>query len=282
MPVDIGDFYPIRVETRAEPDPGQDEGDLTDTGSVTVTITDLTTGLAGTPTPMTRTSVGTYDYDAPCPVAGLFRWDAIAVGTIEGAWGDVFTVTDSAGVFISVDEALLHMRATDTITEPDQLEQLRWLCQVSCDAVERASGRTMARRTITEPYDGGRDHIRLRKGPILSVTSVTENGIVVPPTGWVLDQRHDRLYRGTTFGSWCWEPGLLNVVPTIVAGYTVVPLIARHVGLRGIARMWQSSQQMPMQYIDDEQANEVVVTTVTNLGPLEMQAWMSLQKVRQA
>lgn len=247
----------------------------------TITLPDGSTTTATIQNP----STGIYTVDYLTVQAGFHDVLVSATGGVLGSmvkrWKDSFTA-EEARLIVSVDQTVAHLRGQDTITEPEQLEQLRWLIQVATDAVERASGRTMVRRTITEPYDGGRDHIRLRRGPILSVTSVTENGILVPASGWVLDQRHDRLYRGTTLGTWCWEPGLLNVVPTLVAGYTVSPLIARQVALRGIARMWQSSQQMPMQYIDDDQANEVVVTTVTNLGPLEMQAWLSLKKVKQA
>jgi hypothetical protein len=288
MPTEVGSLYPITVQTRAaSTTPGQD-GALTDTGSVTITIINQATGLvvAG-PTAMAHASTGTYTYDYLTTVAGPFRWEASAAGAIEGEFGDVFQVDDGSGSFISVTEAVAQLRAAGTITTVDDLDQLQFLCQIACDAVERDIGRVIARRTITDYFDGGGSELRLRKIPLrpadggqMTVASVTENGIaLVEGIGFVVRRNTWRLVRGNYLAPFEWWPAVENVVVTYTISCTRVPLIARKVALNGVQRMWQGSQQLPVPYSDDISGDQAIGSAVAGtLTPLELTAYRSLGK----
>lgn len=278
MIVDLGESWSSPTYEVRDPD------DVPTAATVTAVIT-LPDGTLATPTPV-NPALGDYTVDYLSAQPGLHQVLVSATGGMLGnlvrRWQDTFTV-EAARTMVSVEQALQHLRGTNTITEADELEQLRWLVVVATDAVERACSRTMVRRTLVEQYDGGRDHVRLRKGPVQSITSVTEHGQPVPSTDWLLDTRHDRLYRGSTYGTYCWSAGILNVAVTYVAGYTTPPVIARKVCLNGIQRMWQQSQQAPMPYLDDNAADAAIATTVSaTLTPLEMAAWKSLNRQLQA
>jgi hypothetical protein len=288
MTTDIGDLYPIRVLIRDVPADPDDEGALTDTGSVTITVTNLVTGaIAAGPTAMTHTAVGTYDYDFLIPSGALFEWVAVAAGAIVGVSSDVFVAdTEPSSAFISSDEGLRNLRATSTITGTIDLEQLRWLVRVACDAIERDLGRLIGRHTVSDTFDGEGSEIRLRKVPprptdggSITVTSITENGIVVPITGYLIRRNGWRLVRGTSLARIDWQCGIENIAVTYTTICNPIPLIVRQVALNTLSRMWQNTQQSPMPYSDDISAEQALGTVVAGLTAYDLRAYRSLGKV---
>lgn len=93
--------------------------------------------------------------------------------------------------------------------------------------IEREVGTSFIGRTRTETYDGSATDgygIILREPFVISVTSVTENGITVTPVPLVINDagilvKYDA---GATTAS-AWLRGSRNIVVTYVGGYSATP-----------------------------------------------------------
>lgn len=246
------------------------------TAALTITLPDGTTATPTVTNPPTVT--GQYTYDYVTSVLGQS-------GRYTGQW--LFTMStgkttsyvesfDVGGALITVDEALAHLGANGIIVNPDELDQLQWLCFVATDAVERDLGRVLVRRTVVETYDGGDWCINLRSTPVISIVSVIDSGTAIASTGYVLDAAHGILYRGTTLSPLWFMWGRQNIVVTSVAGPTDPPRIARKVALNAVQGMWQESQQASHPALA-EFAEQAVYAAQGALTPIEQSAYLSLQ-----
>jgi hypothetical protein len=151
---------------------------------------------------------------------------------------------------------------------------------VATEAVELDLDRVMVRRPIIgELHAGGDSSIRLRRTPVISVTSVTEDGVLLGATDWLLhaEPRLGIVYRGTSNVWGRYSYGRSSVSVNYVAGYVSPPRIARKVALNGVQRMWQTSQQASHPLLDEGTADEAVAAAVGVLTPLEMAAYNTLR-----
>jgi hypothetical protein len=207
--------------------------------------------------------------------AGLHsvHWATTVPTTAED---DVFVAERLASTFVSVDEAVAHLRAGGVITSDADREQLQWLCFVASDAVERDLGRTIMRRTVTEVRDGGRDRLNLLSTPVISVTSVTESGTLLTASDYVINLSTGVLYRGSTISGFNFAWGRQNLTIVYVAGYVDPPRIVRKVALNGVQRAWQASQQAPHPALE-EFGPEAIAFAAGSLTPLELGAYNSLR-----
>ena len=238
---------------------------------LTVTLPD---GTTATPTVQT-TGTGKFYVDYLPTQAGRFvgTWMFGFTGGNTTSYVETFDVGAS---IVTVDEAVAHLRANGIITSADDLEQLQWLCLVATDAVERDLGIVIARRTIVERHDGGSWSIILRKGPVISITGVTQFGTAITDFG--VDD-YGILYRGSTYYStypFTW--GRQNIVVTYVAGYTDPPRIVRKVALNAVQGMWQESQQAAHPALADF-APDAVFAAAGALTRIEQAAYESLRSV---
>jgi hypothetical protein len=279
--IEPGDVVPLRL---AITDPAN--GSPVDAGTVTLEITDPTGAVvtltgASTPPVQHTAASGVYLVSWPVPaVYGTYRYRWIATGANAGVWPDVFTVESPEGVFVSTAEALAHLRATTVITRAADVEELRRLIRVACDAVERDLGRIIAPRTVTETYSGGGAAIVLARSPVIAITSVTDNGSTLTAgTDYTFDSRVGIIYRGGPQSPTRFTTGRGTVAVTYRAGYQQPPWIARQVALRGVQRMWQQSQQMPHPALDDLGADGQLFTPAGVLTPLEMAAYDKLRQL---
>jgi hypothetical protein len=271
MPIDLSDTTPRSINlTNAAGAPV----DADSTPTYAITLPDLTTG---TPPAVQQGATGEYYLGYPTVMAGLHRelWTAVVAG-VTIVIRRFFTVEDTASVpIIDTDDAITHLRASGIITTPSDLEQLRWLCQISSEAVELDLGLVLARRSITETFDGGQQYIRLTGQPLVSVTSVVENGVTLTAnTDYVADLALSVIRRGSAQSCWDFLWGNQNVTSTYVAGLATPPRVARKVALNGVQRMWQHSQQMPHPALDD--ASEFTIAAGV-LTPLELHAYNNLR-----
>jgi hypothetical protein len=283
--VDLGETYSFRLKVT---DSAGVVGAPGSAPTVVVTLPDNTTGSA-TVTPATT---GLYDVDLLTTIVGRYTWTATATGGVIGTatrkWAGTLDVEDPATLLIDTTDALNHLRASGTITTGADLEQLRWLCHVATDAVERDLGYVLVRRTITDTFDGeGRAEIQLRRVPpsvsdsgFLTVTSVTENGVTLTTNDYVLRRSNWSLRRGTSLGYYWrgWYPGTENITVVYTAGCTNPPPIARKVALNGVQRMWQASQQSPHPLLEDVSGDVGAFIAAGSLTPLEYGAYQALRQ----
>ena len=267
--IEIGDPVPLRLTTRnALKAP-------TDVTSVTLTITQPD-GTTVSPLVAHVAATGIYTASFTVTQLGMHTYRWVATDPVNGGtFVDEFTVDDGYVPFVSLSEQLNFMQATATITDPVELEELRGLIRVACEAVELDLGRYISPQTVTRSINGGGSTVVLR-GPVLSVASVVENGVtLVAGTGYVVDVASGILYRGSTQGVQCFASGLQNTVITYRAGELRPSAVARKVAKNGAARMWQG-RQMPHPALDDLGAEMVAPLGV--LTPLELAGYMKLKR----
>lgn len=90
--------------------------------------------------------------------------------------------------------------------------------------IEREVGTSFVARTVTdEVHDGGRGGIILRTPYVLSVTSVTEDGVAVTDDLRARDGVLRRFSGATSFTPNSWAGGYGNVSVTYQAGYSTKP-----------------------------------------------------------
>jgi hypothetical protein len=241
--VDPGDPIPFRADLYTDdPDAG---GVLTNAASVALTII-LPDGSTVTPSVTNPPAVtGKYRYDYQTTTASL-------TGEYTGSWA--FTNPNSAyresydigTSLVSVNEALRHLRAVGVIKGVVDLDELQWLCFVASNAVEADLDRVVAKRTVTETYDGNVQYLVLRSTPVISITSVLENGVSLDVASNVtLDRNSGILWRGLALNSTVFGWGRQNITVTYVAGMQQVPYFLRKVVLSTVQAMWRDSQQAP-------------------------------------
>lgn len=270
MPIDLGDSVTRSVAITNTSGVAAD-ADSTPTYAIT-----LPSGTAGISPAVQHGTAGDYYVVYPTTAAGLHQevWTAV-VGGVTIVIRRSFVVEETGSAFIDTDEALAHLRAQGLITTSPDLEQLRWLCQVASTAVEDDLGRAIARRSIVDTFDGGRFYVRLRTPPVLSLTTVVENGVTLTSTDYVLDTSLALLWRGTVTASRSWYPALQTVVVTYSAGMLVPPRVARKVALNLVERMWAQSQQAPHPAFDE--LSIPTVAPAASLTSVELAAYDRLR-----
>lgn len=163
--IDLGAVYQVAVDV------ADATGAPTDPGSADLTIT-LPDGTTVSPTVPTPTTTGQVRVDYVTSQAGRHVWRLVTSGPTT-AYADVFDVQPAApDSIVSLDEARaqLNMRPTETTDD----DELRGFVAAATRAVERALGRKVVRRTITDRFDlaGAVTQVLLRNVPVLSLTSV--------------------------------------------------------------------------------------------------------------
>lgn len=258
------------------------------TSSATVTATATVDGVTSAAT-ITNTGTGTYAIDYPTgsiegPVTIVVSATGGALASVVRRFEDTFTVVAPGGLLVSADDALNHLRARKVIAGAADVDQLRWLCLVATDAVARDLGRAVVREVVVEKHSGGDYHLRLRRTPVRSVTSVVESGVTLSggeDVDFTLDDNANTglLYRGSTTSTSRWACGRRNITVTYVAGYARAPHVLRKVALDVVERAWQTSQQAAHVLVDDVTADGAVFAAVGTLTAPERGAYESLRSV---
>lgn len=214
-----------------------------------VTLPTMVAGIAPT---VQNGGTGDYYVLYPVTMAGLHTETLTAViGGQTVTIRRIFNVESPGMGFVDTDEAITMLKGESIIVRPQDLEWLRWLCAVASDAVEGDLGRAIAPRIVTAVEDGGKTAILLGQAPIISVTSVVENGVTLAGTDYTADLDAGIIYRGGQQTARCWSVGRQNLTITYVAGYQVPPRVARQVAMTIVQRQWTSTRQMPHPAMDD-------------------------------
>lgn len=210
--IDLGDTYTLTAEARDA------AGNLANATTAALTIT-LPDGTTVTPTPANPPAVtGQYAHPLVTTMAGrhVARW-VFTGGVPDQAWTDAFEVAPQASLaLVSLAEVKKHLNIAATNTAHD--DELRGFIASVTDVVEDIVG-VVARRSFTETYSGRRQRaILLRRRPVVSVTSVVEDGVAVAASDYSVTGAGvlTRLYGR-------WASGVDNVTVTQVAGRPSTP-----------------------------------------------------------
>jgi hypothetical protein len=208
MAYDLGDLVPLRINIK------DTAGVAANASAVTITVT-APDGTATT-TAITPTTTGTYDHTVTPASAGRYTYRWLATGTNASAHTGTFEVDDPADLpVISLDEAKAYLNVTSTSGD----DEIRGFILAATDIAERETGRQLRRRTYTENLSGGYRALTLSGYPILSVTSVVEDGVTLTAgTDYVADLTMSIVYRGTITAQRDWQNGRNNITVTYVSG----------------------------------------------------------------
>src|SRR6187549_2111061 len=272
MPIDIGDGT-LRSFSLTNAAGAAVDADTTPTYSIT-----LPTLAAGIAPAVQHGAVGDYYVVYPVTMAGLHTETLTAViggqtVTIRRVWN-----AEQPGMgFLDTDEVITFLKGEDIIVGSADLEWLRWLCAVASDAVEGDLGRPIAPRAITVTEDGGKSAILLTQTPVISVTSIVENGTTLTGTDYTADLTAGIIYRGGQQTLGCWGFGRQNVTLNLVVGYQVPPRVARQVAMTIVQRQWSSTRQMPHPAMDDVGA---ALEQIANTGRSPTEVYAAYRNLR--
>jgi hypothetical protein len=208
MAYDLGDPVALSIQVK------DSSGTLANATTVTLYVTapDGTTSSAT----ISPTSTGVYSHTYSPSGAGryLVRW--AATGTNASSYTDAFTVNDPADLsLLSLTDAKQYLNITSSSAD----EELRQFILEASDIAERLTSRQLRRKTYTEAYSVSGPYFSLRQQPVISVTTVTEDGVTLTAgTDYVLDTALGILYRGSTLSPLYWHAGQDNITVTYVAG----------------------------------------------------------------
>lgn len=230
---DIGDIVALGVIVT------DSAGTQVDTTPVTLTIT-LPDGTTVTPT-VANLSVGEYSVQYTPTQSGRHTYRWLAGGTYPGAHTGTFYVMSSVGAIVSLDETKAYLGIPVADTSDD--EELRHFIDVVSDFAETSLGWAARRQDAVTVRDGGSSGILLPTFPVLSVTSVTENGTTLSASDYALDAEAGLLTRlSSTYVPGTWAAGYRNIVVTYVAGQAVPPEWFRHGALVMVDHLWATQR----------------------------------------
>lgn len=232
MSVDLGGVVPLSITIK------DINGALADAGAVSLVVT-LPDGTSSGTLTSTHGTVGNYYYDYTAPQAGRYVVVWTATGSNAGVFTDIFHVRDPADlpvVSLSQVRGYLNIPATDTTTDSD----LQFFSDIATDVCE--GYRPLRRMTVTQTMDGGGTALRLFQTPVVSVSTVVENGVTLTGSQYVVDKSSGLIYKGTTSAQNAWATGVGNVSVTYVAGYSNIPAAGQAAVLEQIRHLWSTQR----------------------------------------
>lgn len=186
------------------------------TVATTVTLPDGTTASPSG----SYGATGTYTASYVPTQAGRHSWRMTFTGVVpDQAYGDVFNVWPLAGLgIVGLAETKEHLNIS--LIDATYDEELRRAIAGASAVVEGIVG-AVARRTVTEVFSGsGADKAYLGLVPVISITTVVEDGATLPAESYSLHGSIGVLTRLQRRG---WPIGTNNISVTYVPGRTIVP-----------------------------------------------------------
>jgi hypothetical protein len=262
MAYDLGDIVGLAVTVKDA------NGTAANATAVTCTIT-LPDGTTATPS-VTNGSTGSYTVDYTPTLVGrhLVRW--VATGSNASSYTDAFDVNDPADLSLV---SLADVKTYLNITSSSGDEEIRQFILEATDIAERLTSRQLRRKSYTEAYSVSGAYFSLRQQPVVSITSVVEDGVTLTSgSDYVLDTALGLLYRGSTLSPLYWHAGSDNIVVTYVSG-EINPSPTAQLLVKELTRhLWRTQRgASPMAMGGDEQyggANNIVTYRVRELAEL--------------
>ena len=187
------------------------------TVTLTITLPDATT----TSPSVTAAGSGVYSATYTPATAGTYLIKWVASGNDCDGVYEYAVQVQATGIegIISLDE--LQGMSRNTTSADDDVQRLVILA--ASELCERHT-QVWRRQTVVRTFDVpcGKDRLVLRR-PVLSVTSVVENGVTLASTEYTLNAEDGLLYRGGTRTPWTWLEGRQITTVTYVAGATSIP-----------------------------------------------------------
>lgn len=210
--LDVGDTVTLTAPTVRD-----SSGSPANADTVVLTVT-LPDGSTQTPT-VTNPPAETGKYTHPYVIAQygrhVYRFEFSGTAP-DQAYVDIFNAADPAWpslVGLSEVKEQLNYAADDTSDD----EELRGFIASASEVANDLAGQ-IVRRTYTETYSGGERAILLRRRPVISVTSVTVDDVLVDAGDYTASETGILAHRWAR-----WARGFRNVEVVYIAGREAVP-----------------------------------------------------------
>lgn len=215
-------------------------GALADATSVAVAII-LPDGTTATPPSVTHVSTGRYAASYTTVQAGRHKVAWTGTGTNAFVIETTFEVRSATGWIVGLADAKDFLNITSSDTGYD--DELGWFLDVVSQMAEDHCGQLFRRQSVVEKHSGDGPAVILHRSPVLSVTTVTENGTMLAATGYDFDPEAGILWRlGGSYSATDWASGLRNVTVTYVAGWSDPPEPVRHGALVLLKHLWETQR----------------------------------------
>jgi uncharacterized phiE125 gp8 family phage protein len=179
---------------------------------------------------------------------------------------DAFSVVALSGATAPA-VGIAEARSWLNISTPEWDPLVRRALAAATGVAEGWTGQLLRRTVVTEAHAGGAPTVRLLRAPIQSVTGVTEAGVALTGSDFVLLEGDGLLLRGNGAATREWSGGDAGVVVEYVAGHAVIPdrLLAAVAELtRHVFASLQRGGARDDEYSADEQVRAICATL---LGP---------------
>lgn len=217
------------------------DGILADPDDVSVTLTTpagVATDLSGS---VEHPSQGVYHLDYEPAEVGNYGVYWVTTGVNAGTLEEAFNVDDlTISPPLSLTQVKDHLNiGVDQLTDDDEI---RHFILAATGLIEGITG-PLTRRPATGTFNGGRSSVVLTQYPIVSVTSVTENGSPVTSYSWDADT--GIVTKTSGYSEATFTQGHRNVVVTYVAGRSIVPADLQHAVLEAVRHLWETQRGKP-------------------------------------
>lgn len=168
---------------------------------------------------VTNPSTGVYAVTFVATMPGEWRAVGTAAGNdADGASELSWSVDEFAASVVSLAEMQAYLQETRT----SQQDAIRAVTEAATAAVEDYCNRAFRRSSYVEVHDGGKPSVFLRHVPVLSVSSVVENGTAT--TDYRVNNLTGQLTKGASgFNVGQWYPVVGSLAVTYTAGETSIP-----------------------------------------------------------
>ncbi len=260
---DLGDTVNVTAECRDA------AGQLANAAAVTLTVTkpDGTTDTPTVTNPPAVVGRYTHPYVTTLPGRYVYRYQ-FSGGVPAQAWVDVLNVLSSSPAWIvGLAETKLHLNIPAVDTSAD--DELRGFIASVSEVVEDIVG-IVVKRSFVETYSGrGERAILLRRRPVVSVTSVSENGVTVPASDYSPTSA-GVLTRATAYSAGRWASGVDNIVVTYVAGRDLTPANVLD-GTRDLIRInWRPQVGGNVNPFDQGRGDQFAPSSVPQSGEIRL------------
>ena len=223
---DLGDTVTLGVEIFNA------AGNLANAGAVSLSLI-LPDGTTTTPL-VTNPATGKYSASVTATQVGVYveRWTATGANAV--AFRNTFTVRDDTMIpVVSLEDAKSFL----SINSTDSDEELRTFLDVACERIEIEAGLVLGRRTVVREFVRPTGAITFPWVPILSVTSVVDDGDTLPASDYLVFKQS-----GVIEPTGAWQGNLTVTAVCGFGGLRTLPSPLQH-AVRGIlAHLWQTQR----------------------------------------
>lgn len=126
----------------------------------------------------------------------------------------------SSNALTTLDAVINYLKLNTVQLTEDEITVLEGLINACSTAIENYCGRKFKEQSFEEEYDGtGKSYILLEQFPVISISSISIDDVVLDSSEYKVKKRNGVLIRKSSV----WPEGDINITVSYVAGLTEIP-----------------------------------------------------------